>query len=157
MPTVNQPKFLCDDNLGKLARYLRMLGYDTFFEKTLDDARLLSTMLKENRIVLTRDRKLIKRLPAGRFVLIEDDSPEEQLKSVLKNRGIKPDRDAFFSRCLECNEPCVEISRDEIEEKVFPYILKKHENFSKCPACGRIFWPGSHYKDMVRKLDSILR
>ena len=157
MPTVNQPKFLCDDNLGKLARYLRLLGYDTFFEKTLDDARLLSTMLKENRIVLTRDRKLIKRLPAGRFVLIEDDSPETQIKSVIGQLVLKPDRDAFFSRCLECNEPCVEISRDEIEEKVFPYILKKHESFSKCPACGRIFWPGSHYKDMVRKLDSILR
>jgi uncharacterized protein with PIN domain len=156
MSIVEPPKFLCDDNLGKLARYLRTVGCDTFFEKTLDDARLLSTMLKENRLVLTRDRKLVKRLPQGRFLLIETDSPEEQLKSVLKNFDIKPDREAFFSRCLECNEPCVEISRDEIEEKVFPYILKKHESFTKCPACGRIFWPGSHYKDMVRKLDSIL-
>jgi len=157
MPISTPPKFLCDDNLGKLARFLRMLGYDTFFEKTLSDARLLSTMLKEDRVVLTRDRKLAKKLPAGQFLLIETDSPEEQLISVIQQFQLKPDRDDFFSRCLECNERCVEVSRGEVKDRVFPFVLKSHESFTQCPVCNRIYWPGSHYKAMVDKLESILR
>jgi len=158
-------KFLCDDNLGKLARYLRMLGYDTFFRIDISDAELLAVMLKQDRIVLTRDHLLVKRIEPDRHVLIESDSPEEQLKAVIRHLGLKikistderisyPPR--FFNRCLECNEICRDVAKADIADKIFPYIIKSQAIFKQCPACHRIYWQGSHYKDMVKKLLSVL-
>jgi uncharacterized protein with PIN domain len=149
-------KLLCDDNLGKLAKYLRMLGFDTFFKVDISDSELLGVMLRENRIVLTRDHHLIKRIEPGRFVLIETDSPEEQLKHVVESLKLPVDRDNLFSRCLECNEVCVDVAKDEIKDEVFPYIIKTHDSFRRCPSCGRIYWQGSHYKDMMEKLKGVL-
>jgi len=102
-------KFLCDDNLGKLAKYLRMLGLDTFFRSDIRDAELLGVMLKQNRIV------------------------------------------------LECNVLCDDVTKDDIIDEVFPYIIKTQDNFKRCPSCRRIYWQGSHYKDMVGKLADVIR
>ncbi|MCP4581212.1 MAG: hypothetical protein GY839_06310 [candidate division Zixibacteria bacterium] len=157
-------KFLCDDNLGKLAKYLRMLGLDTFFRIDISDAKLLGIMLKQNRIVLTRDNQLIKRIEPERYLLIESDSPEEQLKAVVKRFDLDVslniddlDRSRMlFSRCLECNDVCDDVDKDEIIDEVFPYIIKTQDSFKRCPSCRRIFWQGSHYKDMVKKLADVV-
>ncbi len=158
-------KFLCDDNLGKLARYLRMIGYDTFFQIDISDAELLAVMLKQDRIVLTRDHLLVKRIEPERCVLIESDSPEEQLKAVIRNLKLEikisaDDRISyparFFSRCLECNEICRDVAKEDITDMIFPYIIKSQTVFRQCPACKRIYWQGSHYKDMVKRLLSVL-
>lgn len=148
--------FLCDDNLGKLARYLRMLGFDTFFKSEISDAELLGVMFKQDRIVLTRDTRLIKRIEQGRFLHISSDLPEEQVRQVIDKFQLSLDEDRIFSRCLECNELCESVSKDEIEGKVFPYILKTHEKFQRCPSCKRIYWQGSHYKDMWEKLKGLI-
>lgn len=149
-------KLLCDDNLGKLAKYLRMLGFDTYFKSSVSDAELLGVMLKENRFVLTRDHQLIKRIESGRYLLLESNIPEEQLKAVIDNQHLEIVKGDLFSRCLECNEKCVEISKDEIKADIFPYIMKTQDKFMRCPSCRRIYWQGSHYKDMVEKLKEII-
>jgi uncharacterized protein with PIN domain len=149
-------KFLCDDNLGKLAKYLRMLGFDTFFKSVLSDAELLAVMLKEKRFVLTRDHNLAKRIEPGRYQIIKSDVPEEQLREVFSALSLKIETEALFSRCLECNEVCVEVSKDEIKDEVFPYIVKKHEVFRRCPVCRRVYWQGSHYKDMMERLMGVV-
>jgi uncharacterized protein with PIN domain len=149
-------KFLCDDNLGKLAKYLRLLGYDTFYLSTISDGQLLAAMLKENRLVLTRDHRLATRIDESKFVLITDDIPEKQLRQIVDKLKLKPNPESIFSRCLICNDICIEIAKDDIKNEVFPYILKSKERFRKCPSCGRIFWQGSHYKNMLEKLQIVL-
>jgi len=150
-------KLLCDDNLGKLAKYLRMLGYDTYFKTDISDSELLGIMLKQSRIVLTRDNRLAKRIEKERYVLIESDNPEDQLNQVLETLVLPIDKDILFSRCLECNEICESISKDEIKDNVFPYILKTQEKFQKCPSCKRIYWQGSHYNEMWEKLSKLIK
>jgi uncharacterized protein with PIN domain len=149
-------KLLCDDNLGKLAKYLRILGFDTFFKVDIADAELLGVMLKENRIVITRDHRLIRRIEPGRFLLVESDSPEIQLKQVIDQLRLPLDRSNLFSRCLECNEVCGDVTADEVKNQVFPYIIKTQDTFKRCPSCRKIYWRGSHYKDMVEKLREIM-
>ena len=149
-------KLLCDDNLGKLTKYLRMLGFDTFFKVDIADAELLGVMLKENRIVITRDHHLIKRIEPDRFLLIESDLPEMQLKQVIDQLKLPLDRGNLFSRCLECNEVCEDVTADEVKDQVFPYIIKTQDTFKRCPSCHKIYWRGSHYKDMMDKLREIM-
>jgi uncharacterized protein with PIN domain len=149
-------KFLCDDNLGKLAKYLRILGYDTFFKKTISDAELLAVMLKQNRLVLTRDHNLIKKIEPEKYILVETDSPDEQLRAVIRDLSLKVHENELFSRCLVCNEICHDVTKNDIADEVFPYTIKTQKQFKKCPACGRIYWQGSHYKDMVEKLKAVI-
>ena len=142
-------KFLCDDNLGKLARYLRMLGYDTAYDSSISDAELIALMLKEDRIVITRDQKLCRRIEPPRVVAIDNDIPEEQLQAVMSRLGLNPQADRFLSRCLVCNFECVDVTKDDIKDEVFPYVLRTQEKFKRCPKCRRIYWQGSHYRNMV--------
>jgi uncharacterized protein len=148
-------KFLCDDNLGKLAKYLRLMGFDTAFTAIISNGELIAKMLKEDRLVITRDRRLADRIETGRIVVVDIDSPEEQLRQIMKKLAIPIIRERFFSRCLICNEVCREINANEIKDKVFPYILKTKNQFRQCPKCDRIFWQGSHYRHMIAKLDKI--
>lgn len=149
-------KFLCDDNLGKLARYLRMMGYDTYFRSSISDAELLAVMFKQNRFVLTRDNNLVKSIELDRYLLIETDSPDEQLKSVIVQKKLQIDKSEYFSRCFECNEICIDVSGEDIINEVFPYLIKIHQSFKRCPVCRRIYWQGSHYKHMEDKLQTII-
>ncbi len=149
-------RFLCDDNLGKLARYLRMLGYDTFFKSPLNDAELLAVMLKQDRLALTRDTRLARRIEPEICLLIETDSPEQQLKTVIERFGLEINKSSLFTRCLECNVICDEVAGDDIKDEVFPYIIKTHDRFKRCPSCKRIYWQGSHYKDMIEKLKNVI-
>jgi uncharacterized protein len=150
-------KFICDDNLGKLAKYLRLMGFDTAFVTPISDSQLLALMLKENRLVITRDNRLIDRIEPGRVILIEHDSPEKQLQQVLKTIDLPIDRELFFSRCLICNEICNDIDLEDVKDKVFPYIVKTKDKFRQCPVCERIFWQGSHYKQMLLNLNIWLK
>lgn len=149
-------KFICDDNLGKLARYLRILGFDTHFDSSIDDAKLIATALKENRVILTRDRKILPKMSSERILLIVDDNPEQQLAQVVQKFAITINSERLFSRCLECNAVCEEIDTESIKERVFPFILRTQKRFHRCPECNRIYWKGSHYWDMLARLERIL-
>jgi uncharacterized protein with PIN domain len=149
-------KLLCDDNLGKLAKYLRMLGFDTFFKIDIADSELLAVMLKEGRIVLTRDHNLIRRIETDRYLIIESDEPEVQLEQVIDQLKLQIEKGKLFSRCLECNEVCENVDAEEVKDQVFPYVIKTQTIFKRCPSCQKIYWRGSHYRDMTDKLAEII-
>ena len=141
-------RFICDDNLGKLASYLRILGFDTFFKENIDDNSLLKIASAEKRTLLTRDRKLASRIHPYGIHIIEDDDPLRQLNFV----ALEIDPVNLFNRCSKCNEICGIVNKDEISDEVFPFILKTQDIIKQCPSCKRYYWKGSHYKNILKKL-----
>ncbi len=149
-------KFICDDNLGKLARYLRILGFDTHFDENIDDNRLLRIAASEERYLLTRDHKLLSRsIPHG-ILILENDDPLDQLPTVIRKLNLKIDSELLFNRCSRCNALCHTVDKSTISEEVFPFILKTQEIIKQCPACQRYYWRGSHYKALLKRLKSII-
>lgn len=149
-------KFICDDNLGKLAGYLRILGFDTEFNEDIDDPALLRIASGERRFLLTRDRKLVSRShPYGILILTSDD-PLKQLSTMLGELNLKVETGSLFARCSRCNEICDIVDKSSLSEKIFPYILKTHSIIKRCPSCGRFYWKGSHYKALLKKLKNAI-
>jgi uncharacterized protein with PIN domain len=147
-------KFICDDNLGKLAKWLRTLGYDTLFFDPIEDGELVARALKDDRVVLSRDTQLSRfRLKLGeKLILIRSDKPLEQLKQALECLELKPTKESLFSRCLLCNEPLEDVDKENIKDKLYPYVYRAHHQFSRCPKCGRIYWPATHVHRMRERL-----
>jgi len=149
-------RFICDDNLGKLARYLRVLGFDTCFDETIADNTLLRIAASEERCLLTRDHKLSsKSVPHG-ILILENDDPLNQLSIVIQKLNLKIDPELLFNRCSRCNGLCHIVDKRTISEEVFPFILKTQEIIKQCPSCKRFYWKGSHYKALLRKLKSVI-
>jgi hypothetical protein len=142
-----QVRFLVDATCGKLARLLRLLGLDAAYDRAWDDAEVAQIADKERRIVLSMDRALLKRgaVAFGRLVRAHD--PQEQLAEVLRHFGIKGPW-AAFSRCLECNAALTPVPKTEILHRLLPLTKKYFDTFYRCPACDRIYWPGSHHDRM---------
>ncbi len=147
-------KFICDDNLGKLAKWLRTLGYDTLFFDPIEDGELVSRALKENRVVLSRDTHLLRfKLKLGeRLLLIKSDKPLDQLKQVVEHFKLKADKTLFFSRCLICNQVLEKVEKGEIKDRLYPYVYQTQDNFVYCPKCDRIFWSATHVEKMMKTL-----
>ena len=151
-----RPKFIVDANVGKLARWLRMLGYDTAFVRDIDDDELIDIGLREGRVLLTRDTQImLRRVVAGgavKAMLLSDDDPKAQMRRVIA--GMQLDRRDEFTRCLECNERLIARSKDEVESLVPPYVYRTQEQYHQCPVCGRIYWRGTHWDHMKQVLES---
>lgn len=145
-------KFICDDNLGKLAKCLRTLGYDTLFRLTIEDGELVSFALKENRIILSRDTKLSRFKIKDKYLLIQSEKPLEQLKQVVDHFQLRMDKNLLFSRCLVCNQPLQKVEKEKIRERLYPYVYQTQENFVYCSVCDRIYWAGTHVERMTKKL-----
>ena len=148
-----QPRFVADDMLGKLARFLRMLGYDTAYFKDISDARLIEIALAEKRTILTRDTQLVERVMVTDYILIKSDNAELQLKKLINLRVLVPNPALFLSRCLDCNRPLEDISKAEVKGRVWPYVFENHDRFKTCPACGRIYWEGDHVRAMRARFE----
>ena len=152
-------KFIVDSNVGRLARWLRIAGFDTMFINDLDDNRLVRLALSEGRVLLTKDTQILKRRVAttGRLkvILIESEEVKAQLRQVVKalNLGdkIKP-----FTLCLECNQPLVLSEKEDVKELVPPYISQTQTQYMQCPACQRVYWRGTHWQRMSRELERIV-
>jgi uncharacterized protein len=145
-------KFIVDEMAGKLARFLRMLGYDTVYHKEIANSKLIEIALSEKRIILTRDTHLIEMKIVKDYFLVSDDDPEVQLKDVLKHFELNPDLNSFLSRCLDCNSLLEDISKESVEDQVWPYVYKTQNRFMICPDCKRIFWEGDHVRAMCKRL-----
>jgi len=144
-------KFIVDEMAGKLARFLRMLGYDTVYHKEISDSKLIEIALSEKRTILTRDTHLIKMKIVKDYYLVRDDNPENQLKNVIEHFTLKPDPDVFLSRCLECNSALIDTPKESVKEKVWPYVYKMQDKFMICPDCDRIYWEGDHVRAMRKR------
>ena len=150
-------KFICDDNLGKLAKWLRTLGYDTLFFDPIEDGELVSRALKESRVVLSRDTHLFRfKLKLGeRLLHLESDKPLDQLKQVVKHFKLKTDKELLFSRCLVCNQVLEKVEKEEIKDRLYPYVYKTQKDFVRCSQCDRIFWSATHVERMIKTLSEI--
>jgi len=143
-------RFAADCNVGKLARWLRALGYDAVYHPRIADGELVRLALAEGRVVLTRDRDLTRRrvVVSGllRAVLLEDDQVRLQLRQVVRELQLRPER--ALSRCLECNLELELRDAAEVADRVPPYVRATQSSYSECPGCGRIYWAGTHWQHM---------
>jgi len=153
---INAPKFIVDNNVGKLVKWLRLMGYDALFFKDSDDADMITIALAEGRVILTRDTQIIKRriVLSGQLkvILIQDDNPERQMQQIIDTLNLDC-RFRLFTLCLECNQPLLERSKQQVKELVPPYVFQTQDQYMECPACHRIYWRGTHWQAMTKKLE----
>ena len=148
-------KFIVDRMLGKLAKQLRMLGYDALYYRGEDLYPLIRLGRQEGRVILTRNTKLIPRRPEDVILRITEDQPLLQLKELIQKANIEIDEGKVFSRCLLCNALLDPMSRIEVEGRVPDFIFYQQKEFFRCPQCQRIYWPGSHQENMQRRIEKL--
>lgn len=150
-----ETKFIADCNVGKLARLMRMMGYDTLFFRYIEDSRLVRIALAEGRILLTRDTQIMRRRVVShgqvKMILLSHDDPKEQLRHVFKTLNLDCDSRGF-TRCMECNESLLSRTREEVQEVVPPYVFKNHTDYMQCPSCHRVYWKGTHWERMAAEI-----
>lgn len=147
-------KFILTKELGRLAKWLRILGFDTEYFKQDNLNSLLVEALRDERIILTRNHRLIR--PSGiKIVLIEGEKIKEQMAEALKKLNIKLDSDMMFSRCIICNEELGGIEKEQVKDKVPEYVFKTQNDFITCPKCKRIYWQGTHWGNVQKTLEEI--
>ena len=135
--------------LGTLAKWLRILGYDTLFDPALNDHQLVRLARAEDRVLLTRDRELAQRRGV-RILRIQGERLDEQIRQVLADLELKPDRS--FSRCPVCNQQLETVDSDTARSRVPAYVAQTHDTFRSCPACHRVYWRGTHWQQMDERL-----
>lgn len=146
-----QPRFIVDVNVGKLAKWLRILGYDTLFVNPIDDAVLVEIGRLEGRIVLTRDTHIPERRVVSngqvRVLVVQGDRVPEQLRFVAASLEL---REPFnmLSRCLECNVSLEPADRSTVRDLVPPYVFRTQDRYVSCPCCGKVYWRGTHWDRM---------
>jgi uncharacterized protein with PIN domain len=154
------PKFIADCNVGKLARWLRLMGYDTRFFNGSSDSQLVTMAQAEGRVILSRDTRIMKRrvITSGKLkaILIQDDEPELQMRQVIDDLDLDG-KFRPFTICLECNQVLVERNKDEVEDLVPPYVYQTQSQFMQCPACHRIYWRGTHWQAMTTRLKKFVK
>jgi len=148
-------KFVADNNVGRLARWLRLIGYDTLLFRRKDDSQMIETALSEDRVILTKDSQFMRRrlVTSGRLkaIHIKQDNARTQVQEVVQALSLdyhfKP-----FSLCLECNQELTARDKEEVQNRVPAHVFKTQTQYTECPACHRIYWRGTHWQAMVEKL-----
>lgn len=141
--------------LGKLAKELRMLGYDTIYYRGENAYPLIKLAREEGRVILTRNTKLLPKRPEDHIIRVMQDQPPLQLRELIQKKVISLNEENLFSRCLLCNILLDEIPREEAEGKVPDFIFYQQREFFRCPQCLRIYWKGSHQDHMQKKVDKL--
>lgn len=149
-------KFLADEMLGKLARWLRMAGLDVAYQNSIPDELLVGKAREEGRVILTRDTRLIEKLNPTEYFFITHDHLEDQFEEFLSkfSRFLTPFHP--LTRCPECNTPLESVEKEEVKGRVWPYIYQTQEHFTRCPHCGRIYWAATHVEKITRRLRHLL-
>lgn len=159
LPSLREPPsayaFVLDVHLGKLARLLRLLGFDCLYRNDFSDVELANIAAGESRILLTRDRRLLfhRRITHGHF--LHSTEPVRQAREVLDQFHLRG-TERPFSRCMQCNGQLLDVARDEIRERLEPATSRYYERFRRCRDCGRIYWRGAHMQGLHRQLAAIL-
>ena len=146
-------KFLTDASLARLAKWLRLLGYDTIIFPREAGREMLRQADKEGRIVLTRRQDMTERQFAGTLFLIIDVIVGKQLKSVIEKFSLKINRQKMFGICLECNEKLNPVSREDVRDLVPPYVFENCDQYNRCPRCNKIYWMGTHPHNALRFME----
>ena len=144
---LRDPRFVADVHLGKLARHLRMAGFDVLWGNDWDDDRLVALSNAERRTILTRDKAMLRRGEVERGYFVRATGSEGQLAEVLEALQLES-LVAPFTRCRECNSTLVDVPKEAVEADLPPKVRGFYERFKRCPGCGRIYWEGTHYARM---------
>jgi len=150
-------KFILTPELGRLVKWLRILGFDTLYFTAKNISSLVITALREDRIILTRNLH-ITASPGIKLFKVKDDMVTDQLTQIIAGLGLKLDQAKLFSRCIICNAELVGIAKKEVEGKVPGYVFKAQEDFSLCPTCNKIYWSGTHWgnvKDTLKEIGAL--
>lgn len=152
-----EPTFIVDVNVGRLAKWLRVLGYDTLYIPDVDDDELLRRAMEEGRVALTKDKRILHRrvVTSGalRAICIAHDDLHSQLRQVVQALGLTAPQE--FSRCIECNEPMRDVPKSAVADRLPPYVLRTQEEFMECPGCHKVFWRGTHWRNMRAELAKV--
>jgi uncharacterized protein with PIN domain len=151
---MKEPKFLADSMLGKLARWLIILGYDAAYGGAdgRPDSALQEQAKSEGRVFLTRDTR-IPEVSGLRMIVVRPTRFEDQLRFVLRRLDLKPDRRRLFTRCTACNEALASVPREEALSQVPPLVRELRTDFWRCGKCRRLYWGGTHTQRTIEKLD----
>ena len=144
-------KFVADEMVGKLARWMRLAGCDTVYRNPISDKELVKIAQRENRVILTRDRKLRPEWRSQRIFVVSSENPFEQFITVARHFRLDLESNAF-QRCLECNGELVPVRKEDYADMIPPHVYETQTQFSRCSCCGRLYWPGTHYESMRRRL-----
>jgi uncharacterized protein with PIN domain len=149
-------KFIVDCMLGKLAKWLKILGFDTVYFSKIEDSALVALAQKEGRVLLSRDNGLIEKSRDIKTLFIESEDWNHQVEQVLDEfdlwSEVRP-----YSRCIECNVELKDLPKRRAKNLVTPFVYERATSFAICPRCGRVFWKGTHHQDMEFKIDEILK
>lgn len=145
-------KFVLTKELGRLSKWLRILGFDAAYFQEGSPGSLIIEALKEERIILTRNHRL-PQARGVRIILIQSEKIKDQVAEILRELKIRPETEKMFTRCILCNEELVEIAKEKAKEKVPEYVFKTQERFITCPKCGRIYWQGTHWGNVQHMLE----
>jgi uncharacterized protein with PIN domain len=152
---LRETRFVADAHLGRLAYLLRMTGFDTLYDNAFRDDEIERIAAAQGRIVLTRDRELLKRRAISHGCYLHHLRAEEQFREVFDRldlaRSARP-----FTLCLRCNAPLVDVDKAQVASLLRPGVCERYERFRVCTACGRIFWEGSHWRRMHAMIDALL-
>ena len=156
---IGRTRFIVDQNVGKLVKSLRLLGYDTLFFSGETDTQMVDIALSEERVILTRDTHLLKRRAAVsclvKVILLRSDNIETQIRQVVKDLHL--DKFQPFALCLEDNHRLIFCNREEVRNRVPPYVWENQTEYVECPECHRIYWRGTHWDAMTRRLEKLVQ
>ena len=147
-------KFIADVHLGKLARHLRLLGFDTYFERNIDDNEIINISLSESRIILSRDKEMLNNKRVVQGYGIRSSDPREQIREVMTRFDLH-NYMTPFSRCMDCNGLIENVSKESVNEYLSLKTRQYYEEFFKCTGCGKIYWEGSHYENMKKQIQNL--
>lgn len=150
LPTTDEIRFVCDVHLGKLARRLRMHGFDTLYENDYSDSKIACIAQRDQRVALTRDRRLLHRKAIDYGYCIRSPNPDDQVTDALQRYGLKGHVRPFY-RCLECNGRIRAVPKEVVLDQLEPKTKLYYERFFRCQKCGKIYWQGSHFERMRRQ------
>ena len=144
---LRDPRFVADVHLGKLARHLRMAGFDTLYGERWDDDEIVRLSLAQSRTILTRDKGMLRRGEVERGYFVRATESEAQLREVVRALQLET-LVAPFVRCRECNTLLADVAKEEVAERLPDKVRAFYERFKRCPGCGRIYWEGTHFARM---------
>ena len=151
---VNEPRFIIDGHLGRLASHLRMLGFDSLYNNKYQDDELVAICVRENRILLSRDRHLLMHKIIVQGYCLRSLNSDEQIQEVVRRYAlqdwIKP-----FQRCIRCNHPLEPVSKEQVLHRLEPLTRLYFEEFHICPACEQVYWKGSHVEHMLELVNQL--
>ena len=152
---LRKPAFILDVHLGKLARLLRLFGFDTMYRNDLDDPEIIDISVEEGRAILTRDVGILKHRRVTRGYWVRNTDPEEQLKEVISRFQLE-EAIRVFTRCMNCNGELKPVKKSEVEHLLESETRKHFDTFFQCGSCGQVYWKGSHFDKLQEKIRRIL-